>query len=397
VLTGDANLSGTVIANQWTGTVVNASQSFVLVESTGGVVTNNGLTLELANSAIAPGFTQSLNVVDTNKLVLSFTMTQRTREEMMRSTPSLAAVTAMANSVQSFSVDLIGCPQREGVYAYIEEDECVWADIGGGFLRSNPSGKMADVDQTSWWLAGGGQAAVTENIRLGMAGRYENISQDIGSNAHSDGVIGHWGGVASYNSGPLLLASGLSVGKGWLDSHRDIAVDGFYADAEADTKISYVAGKIRGGYLFDFGQWYAKPLVDLDASRLWYGGGTESISNGDMLSIGSKTENLFSASPRMELGGQWETENGLIFRPMLQLGATFYGDTQFSLSTQLVDTPEEPGAFVTETELDKVTFDVSAAVDVFNTEGNSLRLYYDGSFGETTYSHAGGLRLRIGF
>jgi hypothetical protein len=396
VLTGDANLSGTVIANQWSGTVVNASQSFVLLETTGGVVTDNGLALELANSAIAPGFTYALNVVDTDKLVLSFKMTQKVREEVM-DPPVLPAVTAMANSVQAFSTDLIGCPQREGVYAYIEEDECVWADIGAGFLRSDPSGTMADVDQTSWWLAGGGQAAVTENIRLGMAGRYENISQDVGGNAHSDGVIGHWGGMASYNSGPLLLASGLSVGKGWLDSERDIAVDGFYANAESDAKIGYVSAKIRGGYLFDFGQWYLKPLVDLDASRLWYGGGTESISNGMTLSIGSKTENLFSVTPRIEMGGQWETENGLIFRPLLQLGATFYGDSQFSLSSQFVDTPEEPDTFVTEMELDPVTFDVSAAIDVFNTEGNSLRVYYDGSFGETTYSHGGGLRLRIGF
>ncbi|MFM8745514.1 MAG: hypothetical protein ACKOED_02440, partial [Aestuariivirga sp.] len=109
------------------------------------------------------------------------------------------------------------------------------------------------------------------------------------------------------------------------------------------------------------------------------------------------TENLFSVTPRIEMGGQWETEDGLIFRPMLQLGATFYGDSQFSLSSQFVDTPEEPSVFVTKTELDPVTFDISAGIDVFNAEGNSLRVYYDGSFGETSQSHGGGLRLRIGF
>ncbi|MFM8746742.1 MAG: hypothetical protein ACKOED_08755 [Aestuariivirga sp.] len=397
VLTGNAVLSGTVVAQQWSGTVVNAVQSFVILESTDGIVTNNGLTLELVDSAIAPGFTYALNVVDTDKLVLSFTMSEEPSKEVKRTDPPIALVKGTANSVQSFTEDLIGCPQREGVYAYIEEDQCVWANIGSGLSGWNPSGKKGDVDQTTWWLAGGGQAAVTENIRLGMAGRYENISQNVGGNAHTDGVIGHWGAMAAYNGGPLVLASGLSVGKGWMDTRREISVGGFQAKSEADTSVSYVSGKIRGGYLFDFDAWYLKPLVDLDATRLWYGGGTESMDNGMSMSIGSDTENLFSVSPRMEVGGQWETEEGMIFRPMLQLGATIYSDSQFSLSSQFVDTPEDAEVVITKTERDQVTFDVSAAVDVFNAEGNSLRIYYDGSFGETSYSHAGGLRLRIGF
>ena len=59
--------------------------------------------------------------------------------------------------------------------------------------------------------------------------------------------------------------------------------------------------------------------------------------------------------------------------------------------------PSGVGAFRISTSTDDVVADVSAGVDVIGAGGASLRLYYDGRFGDTVEEHAGGIKGTLPF
>ena len=298
---------------------------------------------------------------------------------------------------QGFSGALMGCREREGTYAYIADTQCIWLDTGAGYLDRSASGDQFGADQTSWWLGGGVQLALSETLHLGLGGRYENISQNIHDNASNDGWWGHGGASLSYNPGPWLLAGAVSGGGGRVDTKRDLSADGYDGVATGEQDLSYLHGKLRAGYLIDYGNWYLKPLVDVDATVMAFGGVDEDGGDGAALRIGSTDQTVFSATPRLEIGGQGEMKNGAYVRPYAQLGAAIYANTDFSLEARFEDETLGIPSFTTVTDLDTVLADVSLGLDVLTEEGLNLRVSYEGLFGETTQSHAGTLRAEWRF
>ncbi len=59
---------------------------------------------------------------------------------------------------------------------------------------------------------------------------------------------------------------------------------------------------------------------------------------GAALRIDAADQTVFSATPRLEIGGQWEMAAGTYLRPYVQLGAAIYADTGFSLEAAFEDT-----------------------------------------------------------
>jgi uncharacterized protein with beta-barrel porin domain len=223
------------------------------------------------------------------------------------------------------------------------------------------------------------------------------MNQDVYDNASNDGSWGHIGVSLSYNTGPWLVAGALSGGKGKIDTDRNLNFNGFSGKAEGDQHLSYAQGKLRSGYLVEMGQWYVKPLVDLDAIWMSYGDVRENGGNGAGLSIGSGEQTVLSVTPRLELGGRWEISNGAAVLPYVQGGAAFYTGTGFSLDSAFLDAPPATPSFRTEAELDDVLAQVSAGVDVMAVENLKVRLSYDGLFGSTLRSNAGTLRVDYHF
>lgn len=385
VLEGNATLRGTVVATQWAGTVVDAEQDFVILQTTGGV-TADGLTLSIEPT---PGYKASLVVVGQN-LVLRFAVERSTPPAEVD--PDWAVAAAM--SASGFSDTLIGCPRDSGAYAAIAGGQCLWMDSGGGYIDGNATNGNPAWNQTGWWIGGGGQFALAERFHLGLGVRYEDTSLDQGSDATTSGSLWNAGASLIYTSGPVLLAAAVSGGRGSLDVRREMEE----AVASADHELDYAHGKLRAGYLFDYGGWYLKPLVDLDATWMSYGDFSE---DGGAEAAAIKTEaeqkTLLSASPRVEIGGDVALENGVLLRPFLRVGATVFGDTGFDLGWRYVEEPADGPLYDARSELDPVMADVSAGLDVFGAYGLSARLYYDGRFGETIRSHAGGFTARMEF
>lgn len=79
----------------------------------------------------------------------------------------------------------------------------------------------------------------------------------------------------------------------------------------------------------------------------------------------------------------------------MKAGATFYTDPSFDLTARFRDGPSSAGTFTTHEEIDSILATVTAGVDLLGSGGSSLRLFYEGDFGETTLSQGGGLSAEV--
>lgn len=237
--------------------------------------------------------------------------------------------------------------------------------------------------------------ALAPDLLLGFAGRYEQVWQDVYINARTEGDRGHVGASLTWNEGPFLLAAAVSAGRGWLETDRNFAINGFSGMASADHDVDTVGGKVRAAYLMQSGAAYLKPMVDFDVTRVSYGDLSETGGNGAALDVYDASETVFSATPMLEIGGEWRLDDGTLIRPYARGGATLYGNTGFDLSSHFKDGPAAVNGFTTRNELDDVLANVSAGLDVLMDSATTLRLGYDATFGDTAESHAGGIRAEF--
>jgi outer membrane autotransporter protein len=239
--------------------------------------------------------------------------------------------------------------------------------------------------------------ALAPDLLLGFAGRYEQVWQDVYTNARTEGDRGHIGASLTYDNGPFLLAAAVSAGRGWLDTDRTFAFNGFTGTASADHNVDTLGGKLRAAYLMQSGATYLKPMVDVDVTYVSYGDLSETGGNGAALDVYDASETVFSATPMLEIGGEWQLENGVLVRPYARGGATFYAGTSFDLSSHFRDGPAAVNGFATRNEIDDVLANFAAGLDVMMDDTTTLRLSYEATFGDATESHAGAIRAEFKF
>lgn len=429
-LSGTAQLAGTVKVNLLNP--VSTNQTFTVLSATDGV-TDNGLTLTgglpVSFRLLYPnpndvviGATVDLGIDDLNWNQTRLAENLNTIIEgggggvtpiinaligiddlhsykdalnQLLPEPYLHAAMSGAVSVAAFGDTLFGCAQRSA--AYVTNDSCIWAEAGASTLDREASYEYLDAHETSQWIAGGAETPLSNSFVIGAGLRYERVNQDVYDNAHTEGARAAAGASLKYVSGSLMLGAAAAVGHGWLDTERNFTFNGFSGTASGESSVGTLHGKLRAEYLVDLGMLQMTPRLDLDATRISSADVTESGGNGAALRIDGADKSLFSASPSLELGGSWEVSGEVRLRPYARAGATLYGDTRFSTSSRFRAAPDGTPDFETREELDSVVATLSAGLEVYAPGGASLRLSYDGVFGETTRSNTGGLTAELRF
>jgi outer membrane autotransporter protein len=290
----------------------------------------------------------------------------------------------------NFTNTMMTCPVRDGAAAFIKEGECVWARVSGRDFNQDQTTQTLGFDETSVQVAGGGQFALGPVWRVGGALGYEHANLDTDPNAKSEADRFSGGAVVKYNPGALLLAAGVSGTLGDYDTDRRIAFPGFATHASGNNDINAVDGRFRAEYLLSNGNWYLKPMVDLDATHISLDGVTERGAGGVGLKVRGSDQTVFSATPALELGAQFGQPGGTLYRPYVRGGATLFDDPDFVVLASFEGAPSGVGPY-------DVVADLSAGVDVIGARGASLRLYYDGRFGDTVEEHAGGIKGTLPF
>jgi len=296
----------------------------------------------------------------------------------------------------AFTNSLMTCPVRDAA-AFIKEGECVWARVSGRDFNQDQTFQTLGFDESSVQVAGGGQIALDQVWPLGLALGYEHSNLDTDTNASSDADRIHGGAALKYNPGPLLLAAAVSGGYGWYDTERRLNIPGLFAQSQADNDIGYVNGRFRAEYLLSNGNWYVKPMVDLDVTHIDLDGASESGGSGMALKVNGSDQTVFSATPMVELGTQYGSSGGTLFRPYVRGGATFFDGADFAVLASFEGAPSGVGSFRIATSTDELVGNVGVGMDVIGVEGASFRLYYEGRFGETVADHAGGIKASWNF
>ncbi len=425
-VTGTANLAGTVQAQ-----VVNpgpGTQSVTILTATGGT-TNNGLGL-----LASPALQASLSFPNANDVVLTtsidfsagglnpnqtalagslnsalaagvgglepvldpllnnvFTIGDyRNALNQLLPEVMLNTETATLFASEEFIENLFSCRLAGDNHTALSEGECYWARPQGRFLDRDSDANTIGFDETSGGLAAGAQVAVAPNWFAGFALGYERASLDTDTGAETDSNRFSGGLSLKYQAGSFLLGAAISGGVSGNDTQRPISfggVGGFNATAEANYAIKTLTGQARAAYVFQFRDWFAKPLVDVTATYLSRDGVTETGAGAANLTIAGSDETFFSITPALEIGGDFALSETAVIRPYVRAGVSFYTDSDHGLTASFVNAPAGTGAFSITSDFDDVFADVAAGATAFFDNGSSLGLAYEGLISSDTQQH----------
>jgi outer membrane autotransporter protein len=296
----------------------------------------------------------------------------------------------------AFGNALLSCHPRDGAYVAVREDECVWADISGRDYQRDSTDAGIGYSEQTWSVSGGGQVKVAKDVVLGFAGGFEQGSGDTSSGASVDTDRAYGGVALKHTSGPWLLAAAVYGGKGWSDTSRSVNFGGLAMLAEGEQDIEHLSGRVRAAYQAGGNALYVKPMVDLEATQLWLGS-VQETGGPAALSIADSNETIFSAAPAVEVGGEHAISGGLLVRPFARVGAIFYSNDDIAISSSFAGGPAGIPSFQTQAEIDRVMGTVGAGLDLVWSDASTLKLHYDGMFGEATEQHTFGAKASFKF
>lgn len=296
-----------------------------------------------------------------------------------------------------FANALMSCKVANGANAFIAEGQCVWAQVNARSLRREETSSSIGFKEEAEQVSGGAQLAIAPDWHLGIALGYEHSSTGSATAAHASGDRAQGGVALKYTSGPMLLAAALSGGQGWYDTLRPMSFGGFSAVATSSSDVAYLGGKLRAAYLLDRGDWYLKPLVDLNVVRLRQGAVTETGAGAASLLVASSDKTWLSVSPALELGTQWSIAQAMSMRPYARIGATLFDDSKVGAIAGFAGAPTGIARFSTSTAIDRAVADISVGTEIFAGNNSALRLGYDGQFGATTSQQTFGGRASFRF
>jgi outer membrane autotransporter protein len=343
----------------------------------------------IANPASLSGITTALLALTTNGAYVS---------ALNQLSPEIYGDGAVSNlyAAHAFGNSLLSCRSRDAAYVGVSEDQCLWAAISGRDYQQDATARGLGYDEQTWGVSGGGQVSIAPNLVLGIAAGIEQGNGDTSSGASSETDRANAGAALKHTSGPWLIAGAVFGGTGSTDTTRPIGFGGLATTATGDQDVSHLSGRLRVAYQAGGNALYLKPMVDLEATQLWLGSVQEQGGVG-ALSIASSEETIFSAAPALELGGQMALAGGTLLRPFVRVGAIAYSEDEIAFSSSFIGAPAGIPSFLTRAEVEDVMGNVGAGLDVMWTDSSTVKLNYDGLFGEDTQQHAFGAKASVKF
>ncbi|MBW8640676.1 autotransporter domain-containing protein [Hoeflea sp. WL0058] len=341
----------------------------------------------LENGGLGKELTTLLNIVDEDEYIAAL-------DTFASQIASDIQLTSLF-SAQRFSDALLSCSVRDGVYRFIDEDQCAWMRAGGSGMERSSSSANRPFTQTAWQFEGGGQFALQDNWFLGTGFSIGTQSLSVDDIADSDGNFYQGGVVAKHTMGNTLLSASLTGGYGDFDITRYLYSSDF---AQGNETLWTFSGQLSASHAFVRGDWYLKPRVDIGFDHVNMNGFTETGAGGASLTINDNAQTYYSIQPSIEIGGEIAAANGVLFRPSVSVGLTqFLGDAAPATSASFADTPAGIAPFTIGSEFDTTYFDVTAGLEVLATERLSLSAEGFGQFSDSITSYGGSAKLAIRF
>lgn len=307
----------------------------------------------------------------------------------------LAQVNDTLHSSYFFVNSMMSCPTASGENA-VTEGQCLWAKVAGRIFEQDRTNTNIGGDVQAYSVSAGAQVAMgNNNWRLGFAGSYEQTELTTNNDASSEGQRAQGGVVLKNRWGPATMATGVFGGYGMFDTARSIGLAGIDT-AQGEQDIRFGGAHTRLTIAEQGNGWYIKPMLDLNATYIEYGGFTESGGGAAALMVAGSSDWVFSARPAVELGGNFEAGSTTL-RPFVQLGFTYMNDAEFSMASSFVAAPAGVAPFVIASQFNNAFIDVAAGVDLLSAGGVELKINYDGRFSDDSTLHAGAVKAGVKF
>ncbi|KRE16692.1 hypothetical protein ASE66_08685 [Bosea sp. Root483D1] len=264
--------------------------------------------------------------------------------DRLRSAFGTVGSSPMATLSYGFTADL--APRIQGAMPRLPAAErfAVWGQGYGSWGRTSSDGNAASLSRSTGGLLVGADAAVLENLRLGVVAGYSRTQFDVNrrlSSGESDNY--HLGLYGGGQFGALSLRTGLSYTWHDLSTRRGIVAAGL-----GDTlRAGYDAGTAQAfgelGYRIEFGQVAFEPFaglayVVLRSDGFTERGGAAALSSGsDDTGLGYATLGLRAATTTRLAGADLTLRGGLGWRHAFgdvdpKTTLAFTGSNPFSIS-----------------------------------------------------------------
>jgi uncharacterized protein with beta-barrel porin domain len=304
-------------------------------------------------------------------------------------------MTAIYDSL-GFATSMLSCKVRDGAYAFNAEGECAWGRIGYSTFDRETTAENSGFDRNTWELAGGAQYALKDDYRIGFAVAAGTSKATGVDGATSDGKRIEGGLVVKYVPGPLTLAAAVSGSYGWYDTERSVNFGDFSNDLSGKPEAGSLNARLRASYDFGNESIYIRPQIEGNATYLYQAAFTEEGGIA-AVSVDSGSRTVFSVAPEVEVGGQVITAGGTMIRPYVKGGVTVFSNDSFDLSARFAADTSGTSDFTVTSSTDRLLWNTSVGVDMLFENGNTVRAFYDGNFGQTSTENAFGLKASHNF
>ena len=108
---------------------------------------------------------------------------------------------------------------------------------------------------------------------------------------------------------------------------------------------------------------------------------------------------VYAGTPSLEVGAQLANGHGVLFRPYVRGGLTWFSESTLGVNATFQGAPASAGTFASVSDLDQTVANVSAGLDILDpNDGFDLRFSYDGRFGEENVEiHSGSARFIVNY
>lgn len=301
------------------------------------------------------------------------------------------------NLTNVFPETLLSCRQADTAYSPISEGQCLWARVERSTAHQRGGTNSVEYSETSSDFAGGVQFKINDTWRMGLSVGHGTSSAKSENRFQNSGQTTSGGIAVKYVTGPTLFAMTLTGGYAQYNGIRDVVVGEFARQALSETEIAYGAIRLRAAHVFESGNFYAKPIFDVDITRLDLmklretGGGIVSVEADDA------RQTLVAYKPAIEFGATFRARATTEVRPYIGLGATFRPTSDLDLSLRFAGAQDTVAPFVLESTLDTVIGNLTAGVDVVDDTVGALSLRYDGLYSDNRREHTGSVKFSVNF
>jgi hypothetical protein len=279
----------------------------------------------------------------------------------------------------------LSCPVFSGSGTLLSEDDCAWMKATGQWASQSGSNGSSAVlriggqkEMAPGWFLGGSFGAGAQWMQNGNG--YLGDGQVVDGSVALKRTIGPWlfAGALAFSSAPMHFAP---------------AGTGLVGDRNA-----YSGGmRLRGAYEFDFTGWYMRPRLDLDLVHAWQPGyqlsGPGPAGFGlTGISVDGRSKTSFAATPMLEFGARYDTEQKLVIRPYAAVGAIFMTDNTTTVTATLTGPLAGPSRLQATSSGPSVLANVEAGLQLYKAGGFEAKADYRLSAGDGYFSHGAALR-----